>query len=111
MRKKMRVVADKIISAGDLSGNITSETIDVRLQYGWSVIAAWTGTAPSGTIKVQASPDGVLWVDTGVSASLSGNTGSYFVNKEWQFYPYLRIVYTRTAGTGSVDIWFAGKGG
>lgn len=107
----MRVVADKVISAGDLSGSITSETIDVRLQYGFSVIAAWTGTSPSGTLKVQASPDGTLWVDAGVSASIGPNTGSLFINKEWQFYPYLRLVYTRTSGSGSIDIWFAGKGG
>lgn len=107
----MRVVADKVIAAGDLSGSITSETIDVRLQYGWSVIAAWTGTSPSGTLKVQASPDGELWVDAGVSSSVSGNTGSLFINKEWQFYPYLRVVYTATSGTGSIDVWFAGKGG
>ena len=108
----MRYVADKIISSGDLSGNITSEVIDIRLQYGFSVFAAWTGT-PTGVLKMQASPDGVSsWVDvSGVSAAPAGGAGSYFVNQQWQFYPYIRFIYTRTSGTGSLDLWFTGKGG
>lgn len=107
----MRYVADKVIAAGDMTTTLTTETIDIRHQYGFSVLAAWTGSSPAGTIKVQASPDGVLWIDTGITASVSGSTGSYFVNKEWQFYPYVRVIYTPTSGTGSIDVFFAGKGG
>jgi hypothetical protein len=108
----MRYVADKIIAAGDLSGNLTSDPIDVRLQYGFSVFAIWSGTAPSGTLKIQASPDGINnWADVGVSTSVSGATGSWFTNQQWQFYPYVRFVYTRVSGTGSMDLWFTGKGG
>lgn len=107
----MRYVADKIIAAGDLSGNLTSEAIDVRLQYGFSIFAAWTGT-PTGVLKLQASPDGVVWADVaGVTAAPAGGAGSYFSNQQWQFYPYVRFVYTRTSGTGSMDLWFTGKGG
>lgn len=108
----MRYVADKIIGAGDLSGNLTSEVIDIRMQYGFSVFAAWTGT-PSGTLKMQASPDGINnWMDvSGVTASPAGSGGTYFVNQQWQFYPYVRFVYTRVSGTGSLDLWFTGKGG
>jgi len=107
----MRVVADKVIVDGDLATTLTSEVIDVRLQYGWSVIAAWAGSSPVATLKVQASPDASTWVDVGVSTGISGATGSYFVNKEWQFYPYLRIVVTPTSGTGTIQVWFTGKGG
>jgi len=108
----MRYVADKVVDAASLAGNVTSQVIDIRLQYGFSIFAAWTGT-PSGVLKMQASPDGVNgWADvTGVSASPAGSSGSYFVNKEWQFYPYVRFIYTRTSGTGSLDVWYCGKGG
>lgn len=108
----MRYVADKIIAAGDLSGNLTSDVIDVRLQYGFSVFAAWTGT-PTGTLKLQASPDGVnQWADVpSVSVAPAGGSSSWFTNQQWQFYPYIRFVYLRTAGTGSLDLWFTGKGG
>jgi len=108
----MRYVADKVIAAGSMAGNLTSDAIDIRLQYGFAVFAAWTGT-PTGVLKMQASPDGISgWLDiTGVTASPSGGAGSYFLNKEWQFYPYVRFVYTRTSGTGSLDVWYTGKGG
>jgi hypothetical protein len=108
----MRYVADKVIAAGSMAADITSEVIDIRLQYGFSVFAAWTGT-PTGAIKMQASPDGVSsWLDvSGVSASPAGAAGSYFVNQQWQFYPYIRFVYTRSSGSGSLDLWFTGKGG
>lgn len=108
----MRYVADKVIAGGDLSGNLVSEAIDVRLQYGFSVFAAWTGT-PTGVLKLQASPDGVTnWTDVpSVTTSPSGGAGSWFTNQQWQFYPYVRFVYTRTSGVGSLDLWFTGKGG
>lgn len=108
----MRYIADKIISAGSLGDNLLSEVIDIRLQYGFSVFAAWTGT-PTGTLKLQASPDGVSnWTDVPtVSASPAGGASSWFTNQQWQFYPYIRFAYVRTSGVGSLDLWFTGKGG
>lgn len=107
----MRYVADKIVDANDMSASFNSEAIDIRLQYGFSVFAVWTGT-PAGTLKLQCSPDGInQWTDVpSLSAAVSG-AGSYFTNQQWQFYPFLRFVYTRTSGSGTLNIWFTGKGG
>jgi hypothetical protein len=107
----MRYVADKVVDAASMDADITSQVIDVRLQYGFTAFAAWTGT-PTGTLKIQASPDGINnWLDIGVSVSPAGSAASWFSNQQWQFYPYLRFVYTRSSGTGTLNLWFTGKGG
>jgi hypothetical protein len=108
----MRYVADKVVDAASLAASVTSQVIDIRHQYGFAIFAVWTGT-PTGVLKMQASPDGINnWADvSGITASPAGAAGSYFVNKEWQFYPYIRFLYTRSSGTGSLDIWYTGKGG
>lgn len=107
----MRYTADKVIANHDMSGSVTSEALDVRLQYGFTIFAVASGAAAGGTIKVQASPDGTTWADIGVSNTFTG-TGTWLSNQQWQFYPYVRLVYTTAGGSvGTLNVWFTAKGG
>ena len=69
----------------------------------------YTGS-PVGSLKAQASNNGTDWSDvTGstVAVSAADNTVYNFANVA---YIKLRIVYTRTSGTGSLTILCNGKG-
>ena len=107
----MRYTADKVIVNHDMSLSGASEALDIRLQYGFTIFAVATGAAAAGTLKVQASPDGVTWADIGVSNTFTG-TSTYLTNQQWQFYPYVRLVYTTAGGSvGTLNVWFTAKGG
>lgn len=112
-----------LISAGDMSGNLTSNGIDLQ-QLGMGAIqAVWTG-APTGTLILQVSCDIVLaslgtnpsanvthWSDyTSTSQALTGSAGDF----TWNFYPsgyrWIRLKYTFTSGSGALTATFNGKG-
>jgi hypothetical protein len=68
---------------------------------------SWTGT-PTGTLKLQHSFDGATWFDTPgaateFTAQPAGGAGSVATN--WYNMPgtLARIVYTRSAGTGTLN--------
>lgn len=108
----MRYTADKVISNHNMSTSVNSEAIDVRLQYGFTIFAAASGAAAGGTIKVQASPDGITWTDVPTLSNTFVGTGTWFSNQQWQFYPYVRLVYTTAGGSvGTLNVWFTAKGG
>lgn len=80
-----------------------------------------TGT-PTGEFKVQVSADheeqnGVVtatgnWVDLTLSPTAtvtSGSPTSIYVDLNQLSALYLRVVYTRSSGTGTCDVWAVGK--
>lgn len=108
----MRYTADKVIVNHDMSGSVTSEVLDVRLQYGFTVFAAASGAAPAGTFKIQASPDGITFTDVPTLSNTFSGAATYFTNQQWQHYPYIRLVYTTAGGSvGTLNVWFTAKGG
>lgn len=70
----------------------------------------YTGS-PQGTIEIQGSVDGVnftalyLTVNgvSGSSIAIPANTSPIVIDLYGSSIPNLRVVYTRTSGTGSVD--------
>lgn len=89
----------------------------------WAVQAVWTKTGGTlgGAFKVQVScdevdenrPDEVQnWTDLNILAeiSVSDGDGSGILNLENAGYPWARIVYTNTGGTGTCNVRFNGKG-
>lgn len=101
----------KVIDAGDMSGNITSSSLDVREVIRLCIQASWSGTAPVGTLHVQGSNDNINFNDDPeISPSaISGNTGSALVKINNCSYPYLRLSYTFTSGVGSLTGIVSGK--
>jgi len=99
---------------GDMSGSLTSMAIALYQIYGWSAQFVFTGS-PVGTLKVQVScdpfsstlPDSIQqpsnWTDlTGSSQSISA-AAILLYNVKSRFYNWIRFVYTRSSGTGTIN--------
>lgn len=77
-----------------------------------SVECAWSaGSTPVGTLQLQGSVSGANWFNVGAAVAVSGNTGCAQVNDASSAYNYLRVVYTKTSGGGTLTMARAqGKG-
>lgn len=107
-----------LLSSGDMSGDLESAAIDMlSLPFG-AIEAVWTGS-PTGTLKIEGSIENVpsaedvtRWYDTGTSVgSPAGSGSSTLVNLAGVGFRWLRVVYERSGGSGSLDITGFGKGG
>jgi len=107
----------QMISAGDMSSSITSPGVDLQDVPLASIQAVWTGAAPVGTLILQTSGDIVAtqnlvtnWSDfSGSSVAVSGN-GDVMYNLANAGYRWVRIKYTRTSGTGTINAILSAKG-
>ena len=112
----MKFANEKIISAADMSSSFLSEPILLDQIYGYSFQAVFTGS-PNGTFKIQCSNDDVNssssvvgWSDVGSSSQAISAAGDLFYNIDAAFYKWVRIVYTRSSGSGSCDVVYFAKG-
>jgi len=110
------------ITAGNASGNLTSAVTNIqRLDDVGIQVNVASGT-PSGILQVQISADysqdnngNVLnaghWVDlNGVSQTLTAGAPSpvYFDMEELSA-PWIRLVFTHTGGSGTIDAFITAK--
>lgn len=105
------VSSEKIINEAPLgpSGfiSIPKYVIDDK----FSIQLIWGGT-PTGNLKLQASNDGVNWVDIpGTSLALGGSAGSAILNIDDAFYTQFRVVFTWTLGSGTLTGIYVEKRG
>lgn len=106
----MRTFNYPVIINGDMSGNIECTAALLTSIVLISFQCSWTGT-PTGSIKLQASNDGVVYSDvSGSSINTGGAPGDVLYNLSEIGYLYLRAVYTRVSGTGALKIIANGKG-
>lgn len=86
----------------------------------FSVQGVWTGSSPVGTLDVQVSNDhqengGVVtnagtWTSIYASPqAISGNSGNIFLNVAAISAAFVRFVYTKTSGTGTLKLYFNGR--
>ena len=112
----------QIISAGDMSGSITSPVIETKLQDNLGIQLNWTG-APFGTFDVQISIDYKKDVNGSVqnpgnwvslvlipAIAASGVPDIAYIDINQICAPYMRVLYTRGSGSGSLDMYVTGKG-
>jgi len=97
----MRVFNDTITIGTDLASNQTSDAYSVEHIANFAVQFALTGS-PSGTIKVQASLDAESWSDVPSASTSVAASGVFFINVVDAGYNYMRVVYERTTGTGTI---------
>jgi hypothetical protein len=97
-----------IIQSGDMSGNLASQIISVGQNLVGSVHCRWTGTAVNGTLSLQVSNIGgsaaADWV-TKSSQSISTDDASHVFDLSSIGTEFIRVTYTRTGGTGSMDAY------
>lgn len=109
----------QVITDGDMSSNITSEVTIITNQSIIGYQLSWSGSSPVGTAAVEVSNDyavngeGVVtnagtW-STATSASISGNTGNGYFNMSNQSSYAIRLKYTRTSGSGTLQVNQTGK--
>lgn len=114
-----------VIENESMAGNITS---DVTVIQNTSMVAyqvTWSGTTPIGEMSVEVSnnytqnADGTVryagdWATVGPfsdTLDVTGNTGTGFIDIEGISAYAIRLVYTRTSGTGTMNAIIAGKVG
>jgi len=111
-----------LMAAGDMSGNLTSDPVDVRNLIVASFQIVFTG-APVGTMKLQCSndvyeylkqpgiqPAATNWTDVADSALSVTAAGDIVYNLTSLGFDQIRVVYTRSSGTGTMSIRMVGKG-
>lgn len=119
---KNNLILNKLISAGDMStASITSIAQQVMYLDDIGIQINFTGT-PTGSFEIQISADHVEdaqgnvktagnWVPMTFTTApvASGAAGSIYLDIATLSAPYLRVVYTRVSGTGSLDVFVTGK--
>lgn len=105
----------QIISACSMgAATCVSGAIDIKNIDDISIQAVWTGTAENGAFKLQASNDTgatvTTWTDLTGSSAVIAADGDFVWNVSNAGYRYLRLVYTKASGTGTLNATFTGKG-
>ena len=123
MSSRKNVILPKLIlSAGDMSASITSSATNINFLDNASIQLNFTG-APVGTFAVQGSLDyspGINndplanagnWVDLplSVTPTASGSPDVILMDLSMLPFPWIRVVYTRTSGTGSLNYYIVAK--
>lgn len=99
----------KIILNGNMATSLSSTEVDLSKCDGYSIYAKWTG-APVGTIKLTVSLDGTNFVDLSGSETEVSGAGDVLWEVATAFYDKVIVVFTRTSGTGTLNVQCNGKG-
>lgn len=117
--------ANRIDSDKSFAATFNGDPVKLESIEGYSICAAWSGGV--GTFKLQASNNAeidnvgnltvaqmadpnAVWVDiTGSSVAVSG-AGTQFWNVADVYYKWVRVVYTRSSGTGTLLMYLNYKG-
>ncbi len=111
-----------IVTAGDMSqASLTSLVTNIQYLDNICVELVFTGT-PTGTFEIQGSLDyqrdlngnvtnAGHWVPITLPTPpiASGAAGDILIDMNQLSFPYIRVVYTRTSGSGSLNAYIGGK--
>lgn len=98
-----------LISAGNMaSATLTSLPVTLDNVKGYSIQSVYTGS-PVGTLTILGSNtvDGT-YTTIGSEIAIAAAGNSMFVDSI-AYYRYLKILYTKTSGTGSITAVLCGK--
>lgn len=115
--KPVQAVKDEVMSS-----NITSAVVEIELQDNIGIQMEWTGTA-AGTFDVQISANyredingnvqnPGTWTSLTLSPTIAavGSPDTAYIDLNQLSAPYIRVVYTRSSGTGVLNVNIVGKG-
>lgn len=122
MSSRPQAAPFSVITNGAMSANITSKPTIIQKLSMIAYDISWTGTAPVGVMSVQVSntysenADGTVknagsWTTLTLSTSpaVSGSTGNGIIDVDATGAYAMRIVYTRTSGTGVMNAVICAK--
>jgi hypothetical protein len=111
----------KIVTAGSLAASLSSTAVDLTEYNSSSITAVWSGGgSPTGDLKLQISDD--LLTSTQTCADVTtwtdytGSTISIVTDGDaaWNLgdpgFRCVRFRWVRTSGTGTINVYFHGKG-
>jgi hypothetical protein len=111
-----------LVDSAEMTGSLTGTVTPVGTLDNICYQFIWSGN-PTGSFKIQGSLDYTedstrlvtnagTWVDypLPVVATASVGSDSVMVGLNQVEAHWLRPIYARTGGSGSLDIWVAGKG-
>lgn len=109
MSKNVLATFQSVVN-GDMSSDVISEPTDIRWLDNMVMYIDFIGT-PTGTFSAETSPDKVSWyalnlVPTPVASGVAGN---HRIDMNQLPDPYIRTKYTRTSGSGTLNVKIAGK--
>lgn len=110
-----------IVIAQSMSSDITSLVTSIQYMDNIGIQLNWTGT-PVGTFSIQISADyqrdinGNVtnpgnWINLVLSSNptAAGSADVAYVDLNQLSAPWIRVVYSRTSGTGILDAFITGK--
>ena len=109
---KKVLTAFLVVSDGDMSGaTVTSATTNIQYLDNIAYQLYWTGT-PTGTFDVQVSGDNTNWASLPLNPvpAATASSGSAFIDIYQTAANYIRVVYTRTSGSGTLNVLISAKG-
>ena len=108
MSRKNVLTSYQIVTAGDMStSSITSATTNVQYLDNVAVQCNFTGS-PVGVFDLQVSIDNVNFAPLGLNIAAS-NGSPIVINANQLSAPYVRLTYTKTSGTGTLNAFISGK--
>lgn len=113
MSEPIHLFNEKLVDAVSMGATITSSPLNVQQAVSFCVQAIWSaGTTPIGTFDLQASNDGLTFTSVlSAPATVENNSDSLIINVEKHAYAQIRVVYTRTSGSGTLNVYVNGKRG
>lgn len=106
-----------VINAVSMATSITSLPTAIQFLDNVYYQIIWSGTSPVGVMEVQVSNSYDERLGTGswdtvvlpVSPSVAANTGSISIDLNQLGAPWVRILYTRTSGVGTMSAYISAK--
>jgi len=107
----------KVIDAASMAASITSAPTQIAFLDNIYYQVEWSGTSPVGSMSVEVSSSYDQRLGTGswdavvlpVTPSIAANTGSISIDLNQLGAPWVRLVYTRTSGTGTMTAYISAK--
>lgn len=99
----------QLATAVSMSASINSTSQQMN-QYAVACVQAVFTGSPVGVLKLQISNDNSNWTDYGGSEQSISAAGNFAWNLANIGYQYVRLVYTKTSGSGALSVTVSGKG-
>jgi len=95
----------QVIEDGDMSGDLTTKVTNVEQEDLIRYTVEWAGTGLIGTFSVEISDNDVNFqpLEFDTSPTIDGDTGAHTLNINIVNFKFSRLVYTFTAGTGTLQ--------
>ena len=90
--------------AGDMSSSFNGTSFNVGGFHDVAVSSVVTNASTlNGTLKLQGSVDGSNWADVPSTSATLNSNGTTIFNVANNSYQFVRLVWTRNAGSGTLD--------